>query len=198
MRIKQSRMRPWVAAALAALALSSLPRLAVAQGVYCDQPKPALDCLDPALNPNGPMGAGNISPDLDLNIKPGEPIAIADHSPFDGIYQCVVKDTWSANPATTFASVNGHPSGDMIFMLASLDPNTDRYAGYGKGKFDGDALSGLTNYQGAFSLKVSESVLPDGTAQVTMVGKIRVKLRATPTNGQPSEGDASVSCTSLW
>lgn len=187
----------WLCAVLLVASLVAVWPSAHAAGVYCDDVDAPLDCLDPVLNPEGSVGAGGISADLDLNIKPDVPIVLADHSPFDGIYQCTVKDVWHTEPAITFGSINGDPSGEIVFMLANIDPNQDRYAGYGRGKFVGDSLTGLTSHQGPFALKVSTSVLEDGNVQVTMLGKIRIKLRA-PLAGQAAEGDADVTCASIW
>ena len=174
--------------------MAALPAQATAQ--YCDEPDADVNCLDPALNSSSAIGGGRINPDV-TEITPGEPVDIADDGAFDGIYACTVTDPGPAfGKSTAYVSVNGHASGEMIFVLAGLDPNTDKYAGYGKGKFVGTTLAGTTNGGGAFSFRVAMSESANGAAQATLGGTVRVKGRDITL--KPVEYDVRVDCVSIW
>ena len=161
---------------------------------YCDEPDADVNCIDPALEPGSALDAGEINPEVTA-FDPNEPIDIADDGLFDGIYLCNVTDP-GGGKAQAYASVNGHASGEMIFVLAGLDPNTDPYAGYGKGKFVDTTLTGTTHKGGAFSFEVAMGEDANGYAQATLNGKVHVKGRnlALEVIGY----DVTVDCQSIW
>lgn len=189
-------MRAWarLGTLIAASALIATVPAYAADGHYCDEPDADINCLDPALDPADEIGGGEINPEV-TEFDPDEPIDIADDGLFDGIYQCTVTDS-RVGRTQAYVSVNGHASGEMIFVLAGLDPNTDRYAGYGKGNFVGTALSGTTNVGGAFSFEVAMGEDANGTAQATLNGTVRVKGRDLAL--AIIEYDVLVDCVSIW
>ena len=161
---------------------------------YCDDEDDGVNCVDPALNPGGATGGGAINPEV-TSIEPGTPINIADDGAFDGIYQCSVSDPYLGKTAA-YVSVNGHASGEMIFVLAGLDPRTDPYAGYGKGKLVEDVLTGNTSRGAAFAFKAVMGENAAGDAQATLAGSIRIKARDLALKA--IEYDAKVDCVSIW
>jgi hypothetical protein len=163
-------------------------------GQYCDEVNADVNCLDPALNSASVIGGGSINPSATA-ITPGEPINIADDGAYDGIYQCTITDPYIGK-AAAYVSVNGHASGDVIFVLAGLDPNTDPYAGYGKGKFVGTALTGTTSKGGAFSFQLAMGTTSSGDAQATLTGTVNVSGRDLTL--KPIQYNANVSCVSIW
>jgi hypothetical protein len=177
-----------------ALLLTVAQPVPAANGQYCDEPNAEVNCLDPTLNPASPIGAGTINPDVTV-ITPGESIDLADDGAYDGIYACTVTDPGFGKSAA-YVSVNGHASGEMIFVLAGLDPNTDLYAGYGKGKFVGTTLTGTTSRGGAFSFHAAMSTNATGAAQATLGGTVRIKGRDLTLKAV--EYDAQVDCVSIW
>lgn len=184
-----------VAALVGAIALSmALPSYA-ANGDYCDDPDPVVNCLDPALEPGNPNNVDRINHDK-TPINPGVPIKLADHSLYDGIYQCSESDRTHAGNISLFVSINGHPSGDVIFIVDALDPNTDQLAGYGKGQFVNGTFTGTTNKGGAIAVKAAMSADANGKAQATLTGTVRIKGRDTLLNS--IEYDATISCVSVW
>ncbi|OGA17738.1 MAG: hypothetical protein A3G25_07730 [Betaproteobacteria bacterium RIFCSPLOWO2_12_FULL_63_13] len=173
---------------------AAAPAHAADEYYYCDEPDADVNCLDPALDPADAIGGGEIDPEV-TEFDPNEPIDIADDGQFDGIYLCTVTDP-GGRKAQAYASVNGHASGEMIFVLAGLDPNTDPYAGYGKGKFVDTTLTGTTHKGGAFSFEVAMGEDADGYAQATLSGTVRVKGRDLALAA--IEYDVSVDCQSIW
>lgn len=161
---------------------------------YCGDEDDDVNCVDPALNPTSATGGGAINAEVTA-IDPSTPIDISDDGQFDGIYQCAVTDPYLGKSAA-YASVNGHASGEMIFVLAGLDPATDPYAGYGKGKFEGDALTGTTSRGGAFAFKVAMTENAAGEPQATLAGTVRIKARDLALKA--IEYDARLECLSIW
>ena len=190
------RMPLWagLGALIAAAALIATVPAQAADVKYCDEPDADVNCLDPALDPADAIGGGEINPEA-TEWDPNEPIDIADDGLFDGIYLCNVTDP-GGGKAQAYASVNGHASGEMIFVLAGLDPNTDVYAGYGKGQFVDTALTGTTNKGGAFSFEVALGEDANGYAQATLNGTVVVKGRDLALNAL--EYHVTVNCVSIW
>lgn len=178
----------------ALLLMTALSVQAVDEEDYCGDEDDDVNCVDPALNPAGATGGGAIGSEV-TEIDPNTPINISDDGQFDGIYQCAVTDPYLGKSAA-YASVNGHASGEMIFVLAGLDPATDPYAGYGKGKFEGDALTGTTSRGGAFAFKVAMTENAAGEAQATLAGTVRIKARDLALKA--IEYDARLDCLSIW
>lgn len=161
---------------------------------YCGDEDDDVNCVDPALNPAGTIGGGAINPEV-TGFDPNTPIDISDDGAFDGIYQCAVTDPYLGK-TSAYASVNGHASGEVIFVLAGLDPATDPYAGYGKGKIEGEALTGTTSRGGAFAFKLAMHETAAGEAQATLAGTVRIKARDLALKAV--EYDARLDCLSIW
>lgn len=198
----RSGMRFYLWTAITSATLFVAPWAWADNGEYCDEVNAVVNCLDPALNPNSAVGGGVIRTDAS-DITPGVRINIVDDGAFDGIYQCTVAELFQGGVTRpVFATINGHnDTGDMIFMLAALDPTHDAYAGYGKGKFTnitsaGATLSGTTNAGRVFAFDLTLGLNNAGATFATLSGKVRVKGRDT--NLLPIEYDLGVKCVSIW
>lgn len=196
------RMRRFFWLAIASFSLAIVPQAWAEDGEYCDEPNAVVNCLDPALNPNSAVGGGAIKTEPSDFVS-GIRINITDDGAFDGIYQCTVAELFQGGVTRPlFATINGHSStSEMIFMMAALDPTTDAYAGYGKGKFtnitkSGATLSGTTNAGRPFSFELALGVNNEGALFATLNGKVRVKDRDA--NLIPIDYDVGVNCVSIW
>jgi hypothetical protein len=84
-------------------------------------------------------------------------IAYAAGGPIDGVYSCAL----AGSPASqVFATVNGQPSGDAIFVVSAVSPSQPFY-GYGIGHVGGESFNGTTMFGAPFQFHLQQ---PQGFA----------------------------------